>query len=209
MEGLIQGWRTVWDQGDFPFYTVQLPNFRTSDPENPAGGDGWTKVRQAQLDTLSLTNTGVAVAIDVGDGGDLHPPNKRDVGKRLAQWARAKDYGRDIVPSGPIYKGFSVQGPRAILSFDHVGKGLMVGKKTEPFYAVADEGATLTWFAISGADKQWHWGDAVIEGETVVVTSPNVPVPVAVRYAYAMHPEGCNLYNKDGLPASPFTTEPR
>ena len=207
MEALIRGWRNVWKQGDFPFYTVQLPNFGKSNPNLPAGGDGWARVRQAQLDTLSLPNTGVAVAIDLGSASNLHPKNKQDVGKRLAQWALARDYGQDIVPSGPVYKQLTVQGNQAVLSFDYVGSGLMVGKKEGLAPTVEDKAGKLSWFAISGADKKWHWAQAVIEGDTVIVTSPEVSTPVAVRYAYAMHPKGCNLYNRDGLAASPFTTE--
>jgi sialate O-acetylesterase len=207
MKALINGWRSVFDQGDFPFYYVQLANLNRSNPDNPAGGDGYARVRQAQFDTLALTNTGMAVIIDIGEAGDIHPRNKMDVGKRLARWALAKTYGERTVPSGPIYRGMKVEGNKAILSFDYVGSGLMVGKKEGMSATVEDKGAKLKWFAIEGKDRRWHWADAVIEGDTVVVSSTDVPEPVAVRYAYAMNPAGCNLYNREGLPASPFTTE--
>lgn len=207
MKALIGGWRQVFQQGDFPFYFVQLANLNVSDPNRPEGGKGYSRVRMGQFDSLKIPNTGMAVIIDVGESRDIHPRNKMDVGKRLARWALAKDYGKKIVYSGPLYKSMKVEGGKAILSFDHVGSGLMVGKKDGMNPTVEDKEAKLKWFAIQAADKKWHWGDAVIEGDTVVVSSPEVKTPVAVRYAYAFNPEGCNLYNKEGLPASPFTTE--
>lgn len=207
MKGLIGGWRSVFDQGEFPFYFVQLANLNTSDPNNPEAGKGYARVRQAQFDSLGIPHTGMAVAIDVGESKDIHPRNKRDVGKRLSRWALARDYGKVLVPSGPLYKQMTVDGNRAVLSFDYVGGGLMVGKKEGMAPAVEDPNAKLKWFAIQGQDNRWRWGDAVITGDTVEVSSPEVSVPKAVRYAYAFNPEGCNLYNREGLPASPFTTE--
>ena len=207
MRALIQGWRQVWNQGDFPFYFVQLANFQHSNPEHAAGGDGWAQVRQAQLDTLHVENTGMAVAIDVGNANDIHPRNKKDVGERLARWALARDYGKSILPSGPLFRKMTVEQQQAILSFDYVGSGLMVGRKTGVEPPEEDSNGTLTWFAICGEDRVWHWGEAVIDGDTVIVSSPKVPDPVAIRYAFAMNPAGCNLYNREGLPASPFTTE--
>jgi len=208
---LAEGWRKVWDQGDFPFYFVQLANFQNPG-DKPEGGDGWARIRMAQLKALEIKNTGMAVTIELADQnnpGDVHPENKKDVGERLALWALAKDYGMKITCSGPLYKGMAVKGNEAIVSFDHVGKGLMVGRKTgiEPVKEV--KGGALKRFAISGQDGLWHWADAKIEGEVIVVSSPKVSKPVAVRYAYTMNPDGCNLYNKDGLPASPFTTDDR
>jgi sialate O-acetylesterase len=215
---LVEGWRTVWGQKaakqggpgrDFPFYWVQLANFQKPG-EKAKGGDGWARIRMAQTKALEIKNTGMAVAIELADAAnpnDIHPKNKKDVGERLALWALAKDYEKKITCSGPLYKSMMVKGSQAIISFDYAGKGLMVGEKTgiEPVREV--EGGTLKLFAISGEDGQWHWAEAKIEGETVIVSSPEVAKPVAVRYAYTMNPDGCNLYNKAGLPASPFTTD--
>ena len=206
-QALIGGWRSRWGQGDFPFYFVQLANFRTS-PDDPKGGDGWARLREAQLHTLNVPNTGMAVIIDVGEAGDIHPKNKQDVGKRLALWALAKDYGKqDLVHSGPLQKATKVEGDKIRISFDHVGSGLIAGKKEGrgPVREVKD--GELKWFAIADAEQKWHWAKAVIDGDTVVVSSEEVKAPVAVRYAFTMNPEGCNLYNKEGLPASPFRTD--
>ncbi|HUX15844.1 MAG TPA: sialate O-acetylesterase, partial [Phycisphaerae bacterium] len=204
---LIGGWRKLWGQGDFPLYVVQLPNFQKVN-DNPAGGDGWANIREAQLKALAIPNTGVIITIDVGEPKNIHPKNKFDVGERLARWALAKDYGKkDLVYSGPLYKGMKVEGNKVRIAFDHVGSGLMVGKKEgrRPTGEVKD--GRLKRFAVAGADKKWVWADAVIEKDTVVVSSPDVPNPVAVRYAFSGNPEGCNLYNKEGLPASPFRTD--
>ena len=207
---LIEGWRKVWGQGDFPFYFVQLANFRNPS-DNPAGGDGWAKLRMAQSKSLTIPNTGMAVAIelaDVDNPRDIHPKNKRDVGDRLALWALAKDYGqKDLVYSGPLYKSMTVEGKAIRIAFDSVGTGLLVATKKGFAPVVADPAGKLKRFAIAGADKKWVWADAVIDGNTVVVSSPKVANPVAVRYAYTMNPAGCNLYNKEGLPASPFRTD--
>lgn len=213
MMALIAGWRAVWNQGDFPFYFVQLANYQ--DPnDNPAGGDGWSKTRSAQLDSLKIPNTGMAVILDIGEAKDIHPRDKLNVGLRLSRWALARDYGeKDLVVSGPLYKEMKMEGSSIRLSFDHVGTGLMVGKKAtieskdwrEP--ASEDKESKLKRFAIAGADKVWHWADAVIDGQTVVVSSPKVPAPIAVRYAFSHNPFGANLYNKEGLPASSFRTD--
>ena len=132
MRALVKGWRNVWDQGEFPFYYVQLANFQNPG-ENPKGGDGWAKIRMAQFQALDIKNTGMAVAIDLADENnprDVHPENKKDVGERLALWALAKDYGKKITCSGPLYSGMHTDCNKAIISFDYVGKGLMVGEKT-------------------------------------------------------------------------------
>ena len=207
MQALIRGWRQVWGQGDFPFYFVQLANFRTSDPKNAAGGDGWARLREAQRKALEIPNTGMAVIIDIGEARDIHPRNKQDVGDRLARLALAKLFEKNVVPSGPLYKSHAVEGNKIRVAFDHVGAGLIVGEKKglDPVREVKD--AKLGWFAVAGADKKWHRADAVIDGKTVVVSSAKVAEPSAVRYAYAMNPAGANLYNKDGLPASPFRTD--
>jgi len=164
----------------------------------------------AQTKALEIKNTGMAVAIELADAdkpNDIHPKNKKDVGERLALWALAKDYEKKITCSGPLYKSMTVNGSDAIISFDYVGKGLMVGEKRGIEPATAVEDGTLKQFAISGEDGKWHWADAKIDGKTVIVSNDEVAQPVAVRYAYTMNPDGCNLYNKAGLPASPFTTD--
>ena len=209
MQALISGWRKVWRQGEFPFYFVQLANWRQPNAD-PAGGDGWAKVRMAQLKSLAIKNTGMAVAIELADAhnpNDIHPRNKKDVGERLARWALAKDYGKELVYSGPLYKSLSIKGNLAVVEFDSVGTGLMAGQKEglDPVEEVED--GELKGFALSDGEGQWHWATAKIEGQTVVVSSPEVTKPVAVRYAYTMNPVGCNLYNREGLPASPFTTD--
>jgi len=207
---LIQGWRKAWNIEDLPFYFVQLPAYQKS-PAQPEDNEGWANVRIDQLKTLSIPKTGMAVAIDLanpGNADDIHPMNKRDVGERLALWALANDYGKKIpVYSGPLYKAMKVEKGKIRIAFDHIGTGLMIGIKngTEP--TATDPTANLKHFAIAGEDKKWHWADAVIDGKTVLVSSPAVPKPVAVRYAYAKNPDGCNLYNKEGLPASPFKTD--
>ena len=206
---MIGGWRTLWGQGDFPFYFVQLSSFQ-ADNKNPAGGDGWARTREAQLKSLQIPNTGMAVSIDIGHPTDIHPKNKQDVGSRLAQWALAEEYGQDIVPSGPLYKSMAVEGSAIRITFDHAGTGLMAGKKEilKPYELVAEiQSGELKRFAIAGADRVWHWADAKIDGDSVVVSSPKVAAPVAVRYAFSMNPDGANLYNREGLPASPFRTD--
>ncbi len=209
MKALIYGWRKCWGQGDFPFYYVQLANFRKRNG-NPAGGDGWARVREAQRKALELKNTGMAVTIDIGEAKDIHPKNKQDVGKRLALWALAKGYGmKDLVFSGPLYKSHKVEGDKIRITFEHVGSGLMVGKKegVAPTRKVPD--GELNGFAIAGKDRKWHWAEAKIDPKTntVIVSSPQVKHPVAVRYGYRMNPCRCNLYNAEGLPASPFRTD--
>ncbi len=207
---LIGGWRKIFEVGDFPFYFVQLANFKQPN-EKPEGGDGWARIRMAQLRCLQIPNTGMAVAIDLADEnnpGDIHPKNKFDVGERLALWALAKDYGKDgLVFSGPLYKSMKVEGGNIRVEFDGVGSGLMVGKKEGRNPAVEDKDGKLRRFSIAGEDKKWFWADAVIEGDSVLVSSPQVANPLAVRYAFSTNPSGCNLYNKDGLPASPFRTD--
>jgi sialate O-acetylesterase len=189
---MIKNWRDAWHEGNFPFLFVQLANFEATNPE-PVESD-WAELREAQLMTLSVPNTGMAVIIDIGEANDIHPKNKQDVGKRLALWALAKTYGKTIVYSGPIYTLMEVQGNKAILHFSNVGGGLMA------------KGDSLKGFAIAGEDKKFVWADANIVGNTIVVSSDKVAVPVAVRYAWSKNPV-CNLYNKEGLPATPFRTD--
>lgn len=215
MEALVSGWRKAWGTGDFPFYYVQLA---TNEPptDDPSGGApksvDWGKVCMAQMKALrSIPNTGMAVAIDLADAAntaDIHPKNKVDVGDRLARWALTRDYGKKgLTYSGPLYKAMRVEGRKIRIAFDHAGSGLMVGTKQGYAPVTANPQAKLQRFAIAGEDKKWVWADAVIDGKTVVVSSPEVTKPVAVRYAFAANPAGCNLYNKEGLPASPFRTD--
>jgi len=208
MRAMINGWRALWGAGDFPFYYVQLTN-EGKPNEDPAGeGDfRYVPVREAQRRVMTLPNTGMVVAIDLGEDASGHPRNKRDVGERLALWARAKTYGELIHYSGPLYHGCRIDGDRVIISFDYAESGLMVGDKEglEPVREVKD--GALSQFAIAGADGVWYWADARIVGDTVVARSDWVPAPVKVRYAYSMNPKGNKLYNRNGLPASPFRTD--
>ncbi len=209
MQALIQGWRSVWDQGDFPFYFyfVQLADFQAPN-ENPAGGNGWARLREAQRKALTILHTGMAVITDIGNARDIHPRNKQDVGSRLAQWALRDVYKKNVVPSGPLFKELKIEGGKARVIFEYSADGLRVGKRKEmlkPTEFVAN--GELARFAIAGKDRQWHWASAQIDGDSVVVWSKDVPNPVAVRYAYSMNPAGANLYNSLGLPASPFRTD--
>lgn len=190
---MINDWRGRWGGGDFPFLWVQLANFR--DPMMRPTADNWAVVRESQDLALGLPNTGTAITIDVGDSKDIHPRDKQTVGLRLALAARALAYGEKLVYSGPRYAKITIEGPRIRLGFDHVGGGL-----------VARDGE-LKRFAVAGADRVFTWAQAKIEGETVVVWSDQVPEPKAVRYAFETNPEGANLYNHEGLPASPFRTD--
>ena len=204
---LVKGWRKVFQNPDLAFYWVQLANYQRESRE-PAGGEGWAKIRAAQTRALDIPGTGMAVITDIGAANDIHPRNKQDVGWRLAQWALNQTYGRNkLVPSGPLYKSQEVDGDSIRLSFRHVGKGLMAGRKNglEPTREL--EGGKLEHFAIAGADRKWFWAEAAIDGDTVVVRSKDVPKPLAVRYAYTMNPARANLYNRDGLPAGPFRTD--
>jgi sialate O-acetylesterase len=193
LPAMINNWRKDWGRGDFAFLIVQLANFMATKPE--PGDSEWAELREAQLLTLALPNTGMAVIIDIGDANDIHPKNKQDVGKRLALWALAKTYGKNPVYSGPIYKSMKVDGNKVILEFNHVGGGLVAGG-----------GGPLRGFAVAGTDRKFLWADAQIDGNTVAVSSDKVAEPVAVRYAWADNPV-CNLYDKEGLPASPFRTD--
>ncbi|MBN1437532.1 MAG: hypothetical protein JW936_10705 [Sedimentisphaerales bacterium] len=197
---LIRDWRSHWQQDEMPFLLVQLANFGPDEPmsfaEARPGASGWAQLREAQSMTVRDTaNTGMAVAIDVGDATDIHPRDKQEVGYRLALAARAVAYGQDIIYSGPIYDHMRIEGSTIRIYFDHTAEGL-----------VAKDGALL-WFAIAGEDREFFWAEATIEGKTVVVRCDEVANPVAVRYAWANNPQGCNLYNTANLPASPFRTD--
>jgi len=199
---LMLDWRTHWQQDDFPFLFMQLPNFR--DPAVSPSEGIWPWVREAQLKTLAVPLTGMPVITDVGDAANIHPTNKVDPAYRLALVARHVAYGENIVYSGPVYKSMSVQGNKIIISFDEINKGLVAGKPSADGTVGADK--ELKGFGIAAGDGKFVWAKAVIEGNTVVVSSDQVLAPVAVRYNWADNPPG-NLYNKDGLPAGPFRTD--
>jgi sialate O-acetylesterase len=191
---LIADWRAKWNQGDFPFLYVQLANFMEAE-DNPSESD-WAELREAQLKTLSVPNTAMAVTVDIGEWNDIHPLNKEDVAKRLALAGRRLAYGdEDVVYSGPIYRSKQIEGNRIVLAFTHTGGGL-----------ITRGGDELKQFAIAGADRKFVWAKARIEGDKVVVWNDDITSPVVVRYGWANNPEGANLYNKEGLPASPFGT---
>jgi sialate O-acetylesterase len=187
MQTLVTDWRALWGEGNFPFYVVQLAALKNVS-NNPM-------VREAQSAILSLPNTAMAVTIDIGDPDNVHPKNKEPLGDRLTRIALANTYGRKIEYSGPVYESMKIEGGAIRLKFSHVDGAL-----------VAKDGP-LKWFQIAGADQNFVDADAIIDGDTVVVRSPQVSVPVAVRYAWDNYPEGCNLYNAAGLPAAPFRTD--
>ena len=194
LPALINDWRKNWDIKDMPFIYAQLPNFMDA-KEEPSESE-WAVFRESQLKTLSVPNTGMAVTIDLGEWNDIHPLNKEDVGKRLALAAEKVAYGDDIVYSGPIYESMKVDGNKVILSFTNTGSGLTTKGNSE-----------LKGFAIAGVDEKFVWADAKIEGDNVIVWSDKVTNPAAVRYAWADNPDKANLYNEEGLPASPFRTD--
>ncbi|MFA4945830.1 MAG: sialate O-acetylesterase [Lentisphaeria bacterium] len=189
---LIRGWRQAWGE-ELPFYFVQLANLGPA-PAQPGESD-WAELREAQALALALPHIGMAVAVDIGEAGNIHPKNKQEVARRLALWALDRTYGQKRVYSGPLYQAATVEGGKIRVRFNQVGGGL------------AAKGGPLKRFAIAGSDRKFVWADAVIDGDSVVVASPAVSQPVAVRYAWANNPEGCNLYNQEGLPAAPFRTD--
>ncbi|VAW23200.1 Sialic acid-specific 9-O-acetylesterase [hydrothermal vent metagenome] len=190
---MIGQWRKNWGQGDFPFLFVQLANYHFEPQVFP-------ELREAQSMALSVPNTAMAVAIDVGDSADIHPKNKQEVGRRLSLAARRLVYGEELIYSGPVYKSMHIENGKCYLGFNHTGGGL-----------VAKGHLPLKGFVIAGTDKVFVEAQAKVEGGRVVVWSGKISQPVAVRYAWANHPGGCNLYNKSGelpnLPASPFRTD--
>jgi sialate O-acetylesterase len=184
---MIEDWRRQWGIGDFPFLYVQIANFKSGPSED------WAAIREGQRETLELRNTAMAVTIDIGNPDDVHPTNKIDVGLRLARAARAISYGEAIEYSGPFYRQATPERGAMRVWFDHA-KGLMA------------KGGELTGFEVAGRDGQFSPATATIEGATVVVSTPSVAEPVVVRYGWSNSP-ACNLFNGEGLPASPFTSE--
>jgi sialate O-acetylesterase len=200
MEALIRGWRAVWKDDGLPFYYVQIAPFNYAYDRELAGGvPDFLRLPllwEAQTNVLRIPQTGLAVVNDIADLADIHPRNKRDVGLRLALWARAKTYGeKDLVFSGPLFKSAAFEGGRAVVSFDHVGGGL-----------TANDGQPLRWFELAGEDRVFYKASAKVEGDRVAVSSPNVPTPKAVRLGWHQLAVP-NLANKEGLPASPFRTD--
>ena len=192
LPALIADWRNKWQQGFLPFIFVQLPGFMEVQ-YLPSESD-WAELRFSQFKSLSVPNTAMAVTIDAGEWNDIHPLEKKVVGERLALAARKLAYGNDkIVYSGPLYKSMTKKGDNLIIEFDHTGSGLKI-----------KGGGDLKHFALAGADRIFVWADAVIENNHVVVRSDEIPDPVYVRYGWSDNPECANLYNAEGLPASPF-----
>ncbi|HNU86827.1 MAG TPA: sialate O-acetylesterase [Ferruginibacter sp.] len=194
LPAMISDWRNKWQQSTAPFLYVQLPNF--GDMNYLPSESSWARLRESQLRTLSVPNTAMAVTIDLGEWNELHPDNKKDIGLRLALAAQKLAYDENIVHSGPIYRSAAIDGNKMVISFTNTGSGL-----------IANDGEELNQFAIAGADKKYVWAKAKIEGDKVIVWSDDIPDPRYVRYAWADNPDGANLYNKEGLPASPFTTD--
>lgn len=194
MSGLIDGWRELWGRPEMPFLLVQLPNFMQK--HDQPTDSGWARIREAQLNTFrTVPYTSLAVTYDSGEWNDIHPLDKKTVAQRLFLCARKLVYGEKVTSSGPVYKSMRVEGDKVIISFTETGKGLAV------------RGDKLKHFAIAGEDRRFIWADAVIKGNTVIVSSSEVRNPVAVRYAWSDNPEDANLCNKEGLLASPFRTD--
>lgn len=190
---LIADWRDKWENPDMPFLYVQLANYKTG--MQPIDESTWAELREAQLMTLDMPNTGMAVAIDIGESEDIHPRNKQEVGRRLALQALKVAYGRDILASGPLYDSMTVRDGEVHLRFTSTGSGLAVRG-----------GGNLNGFTIAGKDRKFQWANARIEGNEVIVSSDRISDPQSVRYAWADDPAG-NLVNNEGLPASPFRTD--
>jgi sialate O-acetylesterase len=193
---MINDWRKRWND-EFSFYYVQLASYHAPSTE-PGTPDSWALTQDRMRLVLATTpKTGMAITNDVGEANDIHPKNKKDPGERLARWALAKDYGKQLIYSGPLFKSSEVKDGAIRVTFDQSGTGLK-----------SRDGGALKRFEIAGADKVWKWADAKIDGtDSVLVSSVEVPAPMAVRYAWAANPEGANLINSDDLPASVFRTD--
>ncbi len=193
---MITDWRKRWNNGDFPFYFVQLASFNAANG-NSNNGSTWAELREAQAKILSLPNTGMAVITDIGDSSNIHPKDKQDVGKRLAAIALHNVYAENIVYNGPVYSSMKTEGNKAIISFTDIGSGLVVH----------DKYGYVKGFEIAGADKKFHYAKAYISGNTVVVYNDDVYTPVSVRYGWADDNLEDNLFNVEGFPAAPFRTD--
>ncbi|MFD0990072.1 sialate O-acetylesterase [Mariniflexile jejuense] len=194
---LINDWRTKWNQGDFPFYFVQLSSYNENNGDSN-NGSKWAELREAQTYTLqTVLNTGMCVTTDIGDAKDIHPTNKQDVGLRLAAIALNNVYKKDIVFSGPTFKSKEINGNKIILTFDNLGSGLTTPNKY----------GYLKGFEIADEDNVFHFAKAYINNNKVVVYHDSVSNPIEVRYGWADDAGDCNLYNKEHFPASPFRTD--
>jgi sialate O-acetylesterase len=193
---MITDWRKQWQQGDFPFYFVQLASFKAENGTSQSGST-WAELREAQTLTLSLPNTGMAVTTDIGDPDDIHPRNKMDVGKRLAALALHDLYGKNVVGEGPMFESLKQAGTKLVVTFTNTGSGLLV----------KDKNGYLKGFEIAGADKKFRYAKAEIAGNTIVVYHDEVSEPVAVRFGWADDASDDNLFNKEGFPAVPFRTD--
>jgi sialate O-acetylesterase len=193
---LITDWRNHWKEGDFPFYWVQLANYMK--PADQPSESTWAELREAQTMTLKLPNTGMASAIDIGEGKNIHPKNKQDVGKRLALNALKTTYGKDIVYTGPTYQNMKINGAKVTATFSNIGSGLKAN----------DKYGYINGFAVAGSDHKFHWAKATLgSNNTIIISSDEVSSPVAVRYGWADNPDDLNLYNSENLPVNPFRTD--
>lgn len=193
---MINDWRNRWNEGDFPFYFVQLATFNAGNGDSKKGST-WAELRESQARTLSLPNTGMIVTTDIGNPADIHPKNKQDVGKRLAAIALHNVYGESNEYSGPMYASMTTEGNKVRISFTHTGSGLIV----------KDKYGYIKGFEISGTDRIFHYAQAAIDGNTVVVYADDVTSPVAVRYGWSDDAGEDNLFNREGFPAAPFRTD--
>ena len=191
--GMISDWRMHWKQGDFPFFFVQLANFMPAQPE--PSDHPWAELREAQAQALQLPNTGMVTAYDIGNPADIHPGNKQEVGRRLSLLARNQVYSDTVACYGPMFESFTIKGNEIIVSFNYSYSGLKTSDNKAP-----------SGFAICGANRKFYWANARIEGNKVIVSSPKVPKPEAVRYGWSNNPD-INLYNSANLPAFPFRTD--
>ncbi|WP_182865451.1 sialate O-acetylesterase [Rhodopirellula sp. JC639] len=199
MRALVEGWRQAWGQPELPIYFVQLPAFNNE-------ATGWVRLREEQRRSLDIKQTGMAVAIDLRDD-DIHPANKLDVGKRLANWALAKTYGKNIPFSGPLFLSANGDGDSMRVQFEHADSGLMVARKEGIAAPKPTPDTPLAHFELADQDGNWYPAQAMIEGAEVVVRNPRVRDPQAVRYACSGAPQNANLYSRTGLPASPFCSD--
>ena len=192
-QSMINRWRTLWEHEDAPFLFVSLASFLAAQDEPQESN--WAILRESQAAAMELPNVGQAITLDIGEAEDIHPRNKQDVGYRLALWARSLVYGDQVVHSGPIYREHSIEHGKVTLWFGHVGGGL-----------ATRDGGPLGGFAIAGEEGEFVWADAKIQGDSVVVSHPDIPNPTSVRYGWAYNPTAANLINAEGLPAAPFRT---
>jgi sialate O-acetylesterase len=193
LPALIADWRALFRQPDLPFYVISLPAFMPR--RDQPGSDGWAELREAQAETVrTVPHTGLVVTVDTGDAANIHPPDKQPVGERAALQALRETYGRGVVSHGPVFERAEKIGGALRLHFTHTEGGLVV------------RGDKLGEFAVAGADRVWHWADAKLDGDRVIVSSPAVPDPVFVSYAWQANPLA-TLFNGAGLPAAPFRTD--